>query len=154
MKAPLNKNKLIGLTIKEAIKEIQRHENGATFNISVATEKTYIKDLKKVYKKIHEYNENGKRIYKVHTIRKTTYANHNEQENESFIIDVRFEQGEHCYMYWSGGASQTYKHNEYILIVDHLTKGNGLKPQYKTIKTDLIEYKDGELTQKQRRFTL
>lgn len=144
---------LKGLTIAEGLKEIERTENKRFYQAYVITERTLTKDLKKVYKKVHLYNENKKRVYKIHTILKRVYAIDKSIENNNFIIDFKIEKGQHSLMSFEG-IGESYNHNIYLLIVNDLAKGNKSKPQYQTIKTDLIEYKEGELTLKQRRICL
>lgn len=144
---------LIGLTIKEAIAKIERIEKRAYFQVYVLTEKTIIKDLKKLYKRFHKYNENHKRVYDIHTILKTNYAIDKSIESNDFIIDARIEK-ESADLWSFNGYENTEQYNCYYLIVNELAKGNKGKSHYKTIKTETIEYKEGELTPKQRRIVL
>ena len=149
----MRKESLIGLTIGEAVEKIRAYEKGKLFTYVVVVEQYYQKNYKEFYKRNHLHNKNGKRIYKIIDFKRTYFADHKEREKDSFIIDMRIEKGQHSNWSFEGFVSEG-THNEYWLIVDHLQKGNKSKPHYEKLKEQEIEYKDGELTKAQRRFTL
>ena len=153
MKKPLNKDKLIGLTISEGENALKNYEKSEFYQFYICILQIKNVSTFKANKRYHEHNAKGKRIY--HTQENTyfIFAEDKELEKESFIIDVITEKGQHDNWSFNGLESTNY-HNVYYLIIDHLQKGNkGNKYLYKTIRND-VEYKDGELSKRDRRFTL
>ena len=144
----------IGYTIKEAIAEIKRQESKADiYMIYVIERKEIFKDFKKCFKNHHLHDENGNRIYYTTKSLYYYYAQKNELENDNFIIDSFIEKGQHSNFGFHGFVSDG-THNEYYLVVNNLSKGNKGKGQLIKVDKKIHQYKKGELTEKQRRFTL
>lgn len=149
-----NKNQFIGLTVKESIAKIQKIEsNSEMFYIYVIERKEIFKDFKQCFKKHHLYDENHKRIYYTTNSLYYYYAENREIENDNFVIDSFIEKGRHSNFGFSGWVSDG-THNDYYLVVNKLAKGNKGKGHLIKCDKTIHYYKEGELTQKQRRFTL
>lgn len=144
---------LIGLTVAEAIAKIQKYEGNKTYMIYVCIKSHQKRDFKKFYKRNHFYDENGKRAYRIVEQDVITFAKHKTEEYNNFIIDAEIRKGEHINMSFSGATSNG-THNEYYLFLTHLQKGNKGNKIYENKHEQIIQFKDGELTKAQRRFTL
>lgn len=152
----ITKKQILGKTTEQAIKKIKDFEKSNIFAYEIISLKTITKNYFKCFKKHHLYNKDHKRIYYIQTNTYVKFANNESLEKNKPIIDLIVEQAEHSYMSLSGKTSPNYTHNVYYLIVDSLEPNNykiGYKKLWKTEKQE-IEYKDNELTKKQRRFTL
>lgn len=142
---------LIGLTIKESIELLNKRESFYQVYVCLMQHKT--RDLKKLYKRVHIYNEKHERVYKIIDYDKIIFANSLELEQDNFVIDVMIEKSQHDNWSFSDYES-TATHNAYYLIVGHLTKGNKGNAITINNKEQIITYKNGELTKRQRRITL
>lgn len=146
-------NDLIGLTIAESLPLIKAAEKGRFFQYYAIEKKTKEFNYFNADKNIHYHDKNGKRAYRVVLVDSLIFAKDINKENDSFIIDVEIIKGVADNWSFNGYESST-NYNIYYLFVDHLQKDNkGYKEQTKK-EQKLIAYKDGELTKKQRRFTL
>lgn len=152
MKKPLSKNKLIGLTMKEGLDLIKRHENG-DFQAYICIKQIKQVSTFKANKRYHEHNKEGKRIYHTATNTYMIFPKDKSLEMDSFIIDVAMETSQADNWSFSGYVN-TITLNVYYLISDHLQKGNrGNKYLFESVKKD-VEYKEGELSKRDKRFTL
>lgn len=143
----------IGLTIEESIKAIRKAEGNKTYMFYVCVRKHLTHNGFKIYKKYHLHNENGKRVYKVVEQDRITFAKDRALQNDSFVLECEIRKGEHSNWSLNGFVSNGY-HNEYWLFIDGLAKGNKGNSIYENRTERLIEYKEGELSKKDRRFTL
>lgn len=147
-------NNLIGLTVEEAIQKIKKAEEHAeTYQVYLCTLEHKEINYFKLDKKVHYHNENGKRCYRIITYDLLTYAKDKEMQKDSFILDVHILKEYHDNWSFSGFVN-TASHNVYYLYIDGIKKENKAHEVIQNKKERLIEYKDGELTKAQRRFTL
>lgn len=137
-------------TIAEAKELIKRKEGRNYYQVYVVTKKHYVKDYKKIFKKYHFYDENGKRAYKIIEYDLYTYAESEALEDNNIIIDIEIEKGEASHFGFNGFVGVSY-HNVYNLIVKKLVKGNCGTHHKENFSKKIITFKDGELTAKQRR---
>lgn len=145
---------LIGLTIKEAIQKIERAEaNADTYQFYIVSLEHKTRNMKELYKRVHLHNEKGKRVYKIIEYDLRTYAKETEPQQDSFILDAKILKEYHDNWSFSGYVN-TASHNVYYLHVDGIKKGNKAREVIENKKERLIEYKENELTKKQRRITL
>lgn len=154
MKGTNQMQDLKGLTIKQALKLIKKEESNNTFQIAICERYIIKRDLKNQYKHIHQFNEKHKRVYYIRTIERRYYAINEDLESNNIVIDSLIEQAKCSDFYISGKQRKTYLINAYVLIVEHLQKGNKGTKRDNLIESQEIEYKDNELTKAQRRFTL
>lgn len=148
------KKSLIGLTIAEALKQIEKAESKSElYQVYVCTKEHKTRNMFKEYKKIHLRNENGKRVYKIYDYDLITFVKNKELQKDSFILDYSIKPEYHDN--WSlNGYVNTASHNVYWLYIDGIAKGNRGREITINKTEQLIEYKDNELTKAQRRFTL
>lgn len=146
-------DKLIGLTIAEAVEQITKAEKGAFFQYYICTKEHKQRNLFKECKKWHYHNEKGERVYKVYDYDKITFANDEKLQQNSFILECEIKQETHDL--WSfNGYERTATHSVYFLYIDGIAKGNKGNTITMNKTEQLIPYKKGELTKAQRRFTL
>ena len=144
---------LIGLTVEEGIKAIQKKESKRFYQVYVCTLEHKERNYFKLDKRVHLHNENGERVYRVIAYDLLTYAKNEDLQKDSFILDFKTEQTTHDL--WSfNGYESTASHNVYYLYIDGIKKGNKATEQVLNKSERLIPYKKGELTKAQRRFTL
>ncbi len=145
---------LIGLTVVEALEKIKRAEaKSETYQFYICTLEHKQKSFFKYYKNVHYRNENGKRCYRVVDYDLLTFIKDEKLQANSFILECEIKQETHDN--WSfNGYVNTATHNVYYLFIDGIAKGNKGREIIQNKKEQIIEYKEGELTKKQRRFTL
>lgn len=150
----MKKDSFIGDTVKKAVAKIQKKESKSDmFMIYVIERKEIFKSFKKCFRKHHLHDENGKRIYYTTNSLYYYYAQNNALENDNFIIDSFIEKGQHSNFSFSGWVNDG-THNEYYLVVNKLAKGNKGKAQLIKCDKKIYQYKEGELSKRDKRFTL
>ena len=113
---------LKSLTIEESKKIIKSFECKNVYQVYIIERKTINRDSFKTNKRVHEHNSKGERIYHKWTFKYIVYANNDDLENKNIVIDSYIEKGQHSYFSLNGGASNSYEHNIYYLVVEHLQK--------------------------------
>lgn len=152
----LTKKQLVGKTTEEAIKKIRDFEKSNIFAYEIISLKIITKNYFKCFKNHHLYNKDHKRIYYIRTNTYVKFAKNQSLEKNKKVIDLIMEKSQHSFISLNGNTSPNYTHNVYYLVINDIEPKNhkeGYKKLWKSTKQE-FEYKENELTKKQRRFTL